>query len=77
MKRIKWLLVAYIVVSYKYSPHQPIQTKIFSNEKDAKAFMKELRGTSKYPIIHFNRCDRQASSVPLTDAPCGAEQVEQ
>lgn len=71
----RWLLVGYIVVSYHLITHQPIQTKVFSNEADAKAFMKALRGTSKYPQIHFNRCDRTAPSIPVTDVPCGAEAV--
>lgn len=76
LKKINWLLVGYIVVSYRLVGHQPIQTKVFTNESDAKAFMKVLRGNSLYPQIQFNRCDRTAPIIPVTDIPCGAEQVE-
>jgi hypothetical protein len=75
--RFDWLLIAYIVVSYRTSVHQPIQSKIFANEKDAKVFMKMFRGTSKYPQIDFNRCDRTASVVPVTDVPCENEAIHE
>lgn len=63
------------MISYRLTAHQPIQTKVFDNEKDAKAFIKILRGNSLYPMIHFNRCDRTAPIVPAVDVPCGAEAV--